>query len=88
MRKIAEVRKQNRDNIVRAMIHELPDGGGTYLFLYGALQDGFCTFDYWYETIGEAERQGADEFNIDYTDWQLIDDPVPGCQHDWIAPIG
>ena len=87
MRKIAEVPEPNRVEIVRAMIYDAQDGSGTYLFLYNALQDGPCTFDYWYETRSEAEEHCAEQFGIGPSDWQLIDDPRPGCQHDWIAPV-
>ncbi|MGD0897932.1 MAG: hypothetical protein ABR915_08845 [Thermoguttaceae bacterium] len=86
MRKIAEVRESNRGDVVRAMIYEAKDGTGTYLFLYDALHDGPCTFDYWYKTRSEAERHCTESFGIRPSDWQLIDDPWPGCQHDWIAP--
>ncbi len=86
MRKIAMVPAPKLGGTVRAMIYEL-EGGGTYIFLYNEPQDGPCTFDSWCEGRGGAEEYCAEQLGIGPDDWQLIDDPLPGCQHDWIAPV-
>ncbi len=85
MRQIARVVVPNREGIVRVMIYDY--GSGAYLFLYDTLSDGPCEWDHWFETRGPAESYCAEQFGIGAADWQSIDDPQPGCQHDWIEPV-
>jgi len=86
MRKIATVPPPVIGETVRVMIYECEDGGGTYLFLYDKLHDGPCRSDSWYERRKDAEEFCTEQFGIAPDKWQRIDDPRPGCQHDWIVP--
>jgi hypothetical protein len=67
------------------MIHETDSGA--YLFGYRSLKDGPADFDEWYETVVEAEAACLDSYGIQTNDGQLIDDPMEGCQQDWIDPV-
>src|SRR5205814_2085572 len=71
----------------RLMIYEPEAGPGTYLFLFSTLEDGAGYADYWFESVAAAVDAAREEFGVSSTDWQLIPDPTPGCQHDWIAPM-
>ena len=83
MRKTAAI-KQPTGRAKRVMIF---DGGeGVYLFLFNSEEDGPCSSDYWFQTVDEAEQSCADDYGITPKDWQVIADPLPGCQHDWIKP--
>jgi molybdopterin synthase sulfur carrier subunit len=66
------------------MVHSCD--GGAYLFLFSSEQDGQCVADDFYATIQEAETEAKSHFGIDTSDWTIIDDPLPGAQHDWIRP--
>jgi hypothetical protein len=83
MRKIANTNTPNSD-ICRLMIYENKEG--VCVFLYKTEADGPCDYDEWYENLSEAEQSCRNNFNVDLTDWKIIDDPLPGCQHDWIKP--
>ncbi len=37
------------------------------------------------ETVDDAEEMCQLEYGIQVSDWCLLDDPEPGCQHDRIA---
>ena len=82
MRKIAEIRENAPYR--RVMIYDSPEGA--YLFLFKTVEDGPCAHDELYKTLPNAEAACEARFGILSTDWRLIEDPRPGCQHDWIRP--
>lgn len=84
MRKIAQAVRAS-DGIRRVMLFE--GEGGTYLFLYTSLEDSHCDADEWYESTLEAEAVSKKRYGISETAWQIINDPLDGCQHDWIAAV-
>jgi hypothetical protein len=67
------------------MLHD--DGSSVFVFLYDSAKDGPCFADEWYAWLSEAETACESTYGIIATDWTEIDDPLPGCQHDWIAPV-
>ena len=83
MRKVAVVLRPT-DNIRRLMTYT--SDGGAHLFLYTKLEDGPCDYDEWYESIELAEQSASERFGLRGEDWELIEDPAPGAQHDWIRP--
>ena len=58
---------------------------GTHVFLYDTADAVFCSADEFYQEEKDALDQWEDW--IDTQGWQLIEDPLPGCQHDSILPI-
>ena len=83
MRKIAKVK--NDSNVKRVMIYSCKDG--VYLFLYKDNKDSPSYADYWFEDIKDAEEVCTEDYGLTINDWQIIDDPLPDCQHDIIATI-
>ena len=84
MRKVALVRNGHR-SIKRVIIYQHDDG--VYLFPCATLEDGSAIGDEWYESLAAAEEACSRGYGIEVDDWRQIDDPVDGCQHDWIAPV-
>jgi len=62
------------------------NGRGVSVFLYDCDEDAPCASDHWYESLEEAIAMCSEHYGIDASEWQLIPDPLPGCQHDWIQP--
>ena len=60
---------------------------GTYLFLFRSLADEPAFADHWYESAADAISSAELAFGIHPGEWQAIDDPQPGCQHDRVAPV-
>ena len=83
MRKIVRLNKP-MDDIRRLMICSTADG--TFLFLFKGDKDGPCDADVWFESSEDAELFCSTEYAIKTAQWELIPDPKPGCQQDWIAP--
>lgn len=69
---------------VRLMIYSSEEG--VYLFGFTSLKDGSCKWDEWYETEEEAIERASDKYGVNEELWEIIDDPQPGCRHDWIEP--
>ena len=69
----------------RVMIYDPMNGEGVFLFLFRSPHDAPCDVDHWYEDVDTAERDAADGFGVQPTDWQPIPDPPCGCRHDRIA---
>ncbi|RPD49337.1 hypothetical protein DNI29_00605 [Hymenobacter sediminis] len=84
MRKVALL-QQPVAEVVRLMIYE--EEQGVYLFGYNTVADAGCAWDHWFQTVADAEEAALEEYGVPVTDWQPIVDPLPGCQHDWIAPV-
>ncbi len=84
MRKIADIRQTGSD-VKRAMMYECSEG--VYVFTYASADDGPSTYDDLVESIAIAEQMCADRYGIAPSQWTPIPDPLPGCQHDWIAPV-
>lgn len=84
MRKVAAVKNANSD-VKRVMIHEYEDG--VYVYTFSSLADGFSLGDEWYESVSEAERICRIQYDVDSSEWKVIDDPLEGCQGDWIMPV-
>jgi hypothetical protein len=85
MRKFA-INPDSNAEFRRAMIYD-PGDGGVYVFLYRSPVDGPCDFDFWYENLSGAEHHVVTEFGGKSPDWQTIPDPLPECEHDWVAPM-
>ena len=83
MRLVATVK--NCDDVARLMIHV--DEKNVYLFRYARAEDGPCDVDLWFETVADAQAAAGAQFGVSREDWTTIDDPMPGCQHDWIEPV-
>ncbi len=63
------------------------DEKNVYLFRYARAEDGPCDVDMWFETVADAQAAAGEQFNVSREDWSEIDDPIEGCQHDWIEPV-
>ena len=91
MRKHAVVRQeglllsQNPDvPLRRIMLHDAD--GGVFCYLYDRLDDHGCWNDAFFADFADAEEYAA-ECGVTEADWQVIPDPLPGCQNDWIEPV-
>lgn len=84
MRKLA-VLPVPRDELQSCVLYATATG--TYVFLRRAAEDGPAFADLWFADEVEAEAHCLDEYGIRAADWQSVDDPLPGCRHDWIAPV-
>ncbi|TGD77944.1 hypothetical protein [Hymenobacter wooponensis] len=84
MRKTASLQQPIADT-VRLMLHE--DEHGAYLFGYKTLVDAGCQWDTWFETIADAEEAAFEQYGVSAASWVPVADPLPECQHDWIAPV-
>jgi hypothetical protein len=85
MRKVSDVFK-NKKQAIRLMIFQ-PDEGDIYLFGYLKEQDGPADWDKHFQDLEQAYAFSAEEFGVERLDWQIIPDPMEGCQHDWINPV-
>ncbi|RSK46616.1 hypothetical protein [Hymenobacter perfusus] len=72
-------------DLKRLMLYE--DEHGVYLFGYNTLTDAGGLWDSWFETMADAEEAALENYGVASADWQCIADPLPDCQHDWIAPV-
>jgi hypothetical protein len=100
---IVALRADRRSRTTRMDVHVTPgalgekmkDGpallisavNGVFVFLFRSLDDGPCHADEWYEDVAGAERHVAEKLGVEDADWQLLPDPLPGRQHDRIAPV-
>ncbi len=84
MRKIATL-KEKVDEIVRLMIYS--DNEGAYLFGFKKNEDCSSEFDYWFESEEEAIESCKIEYGVSQSDWTIISNPKPYCQHDRIDPV-
>jgi hypothetical protein len=84
MRKIANVRKADKD-VARCILHACAEG--VFVFPCATLEDGSSIGDNWFESLASAEEACLREYGIRAEDWVVIDDPLSGCQQDWIAPV-
>lgn len=75
-----------REGIVRLVIYRLPTGHA-YLFLYDQFEDGPCVMDEYFTSVDEAREHATRNFGASPGGWVALPDPLPGCQHDWIAPV-
>jgi len=76
----------HREGFVRLLIYGMPDGAA-YLFLYAHEEDGPCDDDERFPSVDEALDAAARRFGAAPDAWLDLPDPLPGCQHDWIAPL-
>lgn len=84
MRKVARVRAV--DGAVRwIIVHEAKDG--VFVFPCAKDDDGSATGDAWFSSLSDADAHCASAYRVEAADWQLIRDPLPGCQQDWVAPV-
>ena len=74
-----------RPDLKRLLLYEAEQG--TYLFGYNTLADEGCLWDLWFATAADAEAAAQQRYHVGPADWQRLPDPLPGCQHDWIAPV-
>ena len=82
MRYLARV--LNHPEVRRLIIYCGSDG--TYLFFYNSEEDGGCSGDWWFPSIEDAFDLATEEYRVQRDAWHSIPDPLPYCQHDWIAP--
>ena len=83
MRMTANVNRQHHV-IKRVMLQEIDNA--CYAYLYDTFADRPCVADGWYESVDEAKRVCLDVYGIGESDWEVVPDPPPGCQHDIIVP--
>ena len=74
-----------RDEVRRVMLMSVQ--GGTYLFCYNTLDDGPSSSEEWFESVDHAEKVCQERYGIESTNWNELPEPLPGCQHDWVAPV-
>lgn len=82
MRRLASI----PDGPIRRIILYEESDGSTYLFLIDQDADVGCFADEWFENAELAETR-ASELGVRPRDWKAIEDPRPGCQHDFVAPV-
>lgn len=70
--------------IYKVMIHEQP-GTGVYTYYYTDRNAIFSTYDSYSDNVETAMEEFEKE--LDEQGWIMIEDPLPGCQHDCILPI-
>ena len=75
------------DLIKKIMIYH-EKAGEVYVFFYTTTDEyGWCSNDYWFDDLENAEQYVFEDYGVKSEDWILIDDPLPDCQHDIIHPI-
>lgn len=84
MRKVATLPKL-MEGVQRCILYACPEG--VYVFPCATLEDGSGRGDYWFEDVASAEDFCAERYGVAASDWVEIGDPLPGCQHDWIANV-
>lgn len=85
MRKTCLVR--NDDKIKRIMLYESEEFYGCYIFYFQQEDDGPGFADDLVESREVAEDICCVEYGITSEDWVDVPDPMPHCQHDWVAPV-
>jgi biofilm protein TabA len=84
MRRLAVLREP-RDEVRSLVLHEAD--GGVYVFPRKSAEDGPCCTDYWFDDLMSAEAFCGQKYGVNSSDWRAVADPLPGCQHDWVAPV-
>lgn len=84
MRWIADIPNPQND-FKRLMLYDSADG--VYLFAYQSMYDCDSDGDEWYENVAQAKTTAEEKYNVTQANWEQIGDPLPYCQHDWIAPV-
>lgn len=84
MRKVAPV-KIAVPECARCIMYACEDG--VFVFPCATNEDVPATGDYWFQSIDEAENFCHSEYGIRSEDWTVVNDPLPGCQDDWISPV-
>lgn len=86
MRMIADIPRSDQ-NAVRLMVYSTKKHG-TFVFGFKRKEDGPCARDHHYS---ESDLEDAFELGEDYgikrSDWNEIEDPHEGCQHDRIERV-
>ena len=73
----------DEQEIRKIMLYETPEEE-TYVFLYKKEDSQICFADEFYPTLEDA----LDQWDYEpHTEWNVIDDAIPGCQHDAIQPV-
>ena len=67
-----------KDHIYKIMIHEMEQD--TFVYQYTSRDAASCTWDLWYPDKDSAIEEW--EEYIDETGWIMLEDPLPGSQHD------
>lgn len=60
---------------------------GVYLFFYNTELDAGSVGDVWFADLEKAYAYAASRFGIFNKDWEVIQDPLPNCQDDFIQPV-
>lgn len=84
MRRVAVLAKPVEE-IRRLILYE--GEAGVYLFPSDSIEDVGSCADEWYVSVAEAEESAREKYGVKDSDWRDCPDPLPGCQHDWIAPV-
>jgi hypothetical protein len=71
MRRIASVDLQFQEQGIRWIVLEedRSDSGGVFLYLHQDLNEA-CLYDYWFETIEQAEQHAFNRWGISKEDWE------------------
>ncbi len=85
MRKIATI-KNPKSEIKRLMLYETKPEG-VYLFGFSKIEDSACDFDYLQDDLETVYEMAEEEYEVKEEDWNEINDPIEGCQDDWIKPV-
>ena len=72
-------------DVRRLILYE--SDGGVFLFGRASGSDGPCDWDLWFSDVRGAEAHCSQAYGLGPEDWQIIPDPLAGCQDDWVAPV-
>lgn len=67
--------------VFKVMLHET--AGGAYAYLYTSPEALFSAYDLCYDSLEDA----WEEWGAASDSWTVLDDPLPGCQHDCPLPV-
>jgi hypothetical protein len=82
MRKVYYLKES--DEIKKLMIYE--SSNGIYLFGYNDIQDKPADWDQWFINVEDAKHFCMETYKTNDANWIMINDPLDGCQHDFIVP--
>lgn len=83
MRRLAAV--PSDPEVARLILHSNDDG--VYVFPCATVRDGSGLGDYWFQSVEDAEAACWELYGVGAESWTEIDDPLPGCQQDWVDPV-
>lgn len=69
----------------RLMLYQAEQG--VFLFFYNTQTDAPGAGDFWFEDLVSAYKYTTEVFGVSEKDWEVIPDPLPNCQDDFIHPV-